>query len=119
MRVCNKCHITPLPDTGHRRTCEACRRRRRSKSRHDSDPGHGQRRAALIEELRARASPPIGQAPGRYMKQAMNAAERRAARPNFDGKATIYTPFGPLPITRTAPDRLTLHAGGYSVHWYP
>ena len=118
MTTCNKCHITPLPDTGHRQTCEPCRRRRRSKSRPDSDPSHGQRRAALIEELRARASPPIGQAPGRHMRQAMKEAERRAARPGFTGKATIHTPFGPLPITRTAPDRLTLHAGGYSLHWY-
>ena len=93
MRTRNNCHITPLPDTD-------------------------QRRAALIEELRARASPPIGQAPGRYMRQAMKAAERRAARPGFTGKATVHSPFGPLPITRTAPDRLSIGIDGYSLHWY-
>jgi hypothetical protein len=52
------------------------------------------------------------------MRQAMKAAERYAARPGFTGGAIIRTPFGPLPITRTGADRLSLHADGYSLHWH-
>lgn len=92
-------------------------RRHRQAAAHNGSSRRDQaHRAALRAELAARASPPIGHAPGRHIARVIRLAERLARRAGFRGEGVVLTPYGLLTI-KAAHGQIQAEIDGYAIFW--